>query len=568
MLKIFKEEICNLLAPLVDMTADQVAGELEVPPEPHMGEYAFPCYILARRWRCAPARIAADLAVQFSGKGTYLQEVRSEGPYLNFYVNWRRLGGQIVGEVKKSGQRYGWSDAGSGKTVVIDYSAPNIAKPFGVGHLRSTVIGNALYRMFRALGYRVIGINHLGDWGTQFGKLMAAFKQWGTPKGLDEHPVKYLYDLYVRFHREAEDDPSWEDRARRWFKSLEDGDPEALEMWKRFRQVSLEEFKRIYRFLGIEFDSYDGESFYNDRIDDVIALVKEKGLARESEGALVVDLEEHGLPPSLLRKTDGTTLYATRDLAAAIYRYNTYKFDRMLYVVGAEQSLYFQQLFKVLELLGFDWAERCVHVAFGLIHFEDGRMSTREGKTIFLEDVLRRALELAEKIIAEKNPGLSNRREAARKVGLGAIIFGDLINDRIKDVEFSWEKILDFSGETAPYIQYSHARICSILKRSGGIPRPEEFHPELMEAEEEQGLIIALGRFTESIERAAYTYKPSILARYLIDLAKAFNRFYHNCPVIQAPAGVQESRLLLIDAVRQVLANGLYLLGIEAPEEM
>ncbi len=566
----FKKEIAARLSALTGMTAEEAETTLEIPPDSALGEYAFPCFHLARRLKKPPQAIAAELAGQFAGlTSAYLERVEQAGPYLNFFVRPAYLFQELLPQILREGPSYGTLDEGAGRTVLVDYSAPNIAKPFSVGHLRSTVIGNALCRLYRACGYKVVGINHLGDWGTQFGKLIVAYRRFGEPALLADDPVHYLYRLYVRFHQEAEKAPELEDEARQWFRRLETGDREARELWQHFRDLSLENFQRLYRCLGISFDSYMGESDYNDQLEATIELARQRGLVKESEGALVADLEGHGLPSCLLRKKDGAALYITRDLAAAIYRHKTYAFHRMLYVVGAEQTLHFQQLFKLLELLGFDWAANCVHVPFGLIHFKDGRMSTRQGKVIFLEEVLERAVELAREIIEEKNPSLEEKDAVARAVGLGAVIFGDLINDRIKDVEFDWEKVLDFAGETAPYIQYSHARICSILRRAAAAkelpdPQPAALLPEA----EEKTLIIALGRFSEEINRAVRDNRPSYVARYLLELARSFNRFYHNCPVLTAAEELRKGRLMLVAAVRIVLQNGLALLGIEAPQEM
>jgi arginyl-tRNA synthetase len=572
----FKEEVAGLLSSLIAMSPAEIAPLLEIPPEPGMGDYAFPCFVLARRQKKPPHVIAAELAARIE-PGSIPGTVQNRGPYLNFYIDRPYLFEKLLLEITGRGIDYG-KEKGQNKTIVIDYSAPNIAKPFGVGHLRSTVIGSALYRIYRALGYRVVGINHIGDWGTQFGKLIVAFRRWGDSSQLQKDPVHYLYHLYVQFHREAEKEPELNEEARYWFRKLELEDEDAVGIWEHFRGLSLIEFQRLYRLMGIEFDSYQGESFYNNMLEETLELVREKGLLKESEGALLADLEPYGLPPCLLRKKDGAALYITRDLAAAIYRYKTYRFSKLLYVVGAEQTLHFKQFFKLLELLGFPWADDCIHVPFGLIHFKDGRMSTREGKVIFLEDVINRAIEMAQNIIREKNPGLENKEKAAKAVGLGAIIFGDLVNDRIKDVEFDWEKVLDFSGETAPYVQYAHARICSILKKAlgesatgsgerhfdGALARAEG----LLEAPEEEQLLITLARFKEQLRRAAEEYRPSFLARYLLDLARDFNKFYHNCPVLTAGGSLKEARLLLIEGVRIVLHNGLELLGIEAPEEM
>jgi len=560
----FKDEIGRLLAAQVGLDGAQAVVDLEVPPSPEMGDFAFPCFKLARSLKKAPARIAAELAEKVA-TGEFFERVEAKGPYLNFFCSRGLLAALTVRSVLEEKTNYGRQNNGLGKTVVFDYSAPNIAKPFGIGHLRSTVIGQALYRIFAALGYRCVGINHLGDWGTQFGKLIVAFQRWGEEDKLSADPILHLYDLYVRFHNEADADPALEDEGRAWFKRLEDGDETARLLWQRFRDLSLLEFRRIYEILGVEFDEYQGESFYNEMLDGTVRLLEEAGLTRLSEGALVVDLEEEGLPPCLLRKQDGATLYATRDLCAAIWRQSTYHFDLALYVVGADQALHFRQLFAVLKKMGYPWADRCQHVPFGLIRFKEGKMSTRQGTLVFLEDVLGRAVELAGAIIQEKNPGLAEKGTVARQVGIGAVIFGDLYNDRIKDVEFDWDKVLDFSGETAPYIQYSHARICSILRKAGLCLGGD---PALLLLEEEQAVVRTLARYPGAIVRAAETGRPSVMARYLVDLARDFNRFYHQCPVLQAGEDLKNARLLLIDAVRQVLANGLYLLGIAAPEEM
>ncbi len=565
-----KEEIGLLLAPLVSLEPDEIINLLEVPPEPSFGDLAFPCYTLAKIQKKAPPVIASQLSETLTGReGIFWSKATPRGPYLNFFIAPSAYGSAVLRRIRDEGDAYGHSDRGEGRNVPIDYSSPNIAKPFGVGHIRSTVIGHSLYLIYRALGYNSIGVNHLGDWGTQFGKLIVAFKRWGDEEELKADPVEYLYRLYVRFHREVEEEPALDDEARLWFKKLEEGDDEATGYWSRFRRLSLDNYEDIYGLLGIRFEYYHGESHYNEMLNDIIDLVQEKGIAIESEGALIVDLEPYGLPPVMLRKKDGATLYITRDLAAAIYRYETFNFARSLYVVGAEQVLHFQQLFKVLELLGFQWAEHCVHVPFGLIRFKEGRMSTRAGKIVLLEEVLKRSIDMARKIIEEKNPDLKDKENAAKAVGLGAVRFGDLSNDRIKNIEFDWDKALDFSGETAAYIQYAHARICSILRKAD--PEETAWNDEaasMTVQEEETALIKTLALLPEKIEASAEQYRPSILARYLIDVAREFNRFYHNCPVLGSEGALRHGRLLLIDATRQVIANGFALLGIVAPEEM
>ncbi len=565
-----KEEIGLLLSPLTSLEHAEVEILLEIPPDSEFGDLAFPCFTLSKTYKKAPTQIAGELADQLSGKkGLFWDRAAAGGPYLNFYIAPVAYGRAVLHQIWEQGDKYGYSDIGKGRNVPIDYSSPNIAKPFGVGHIRSTVIGHALYLIYKALGYNSIGVNHLGDWGTQFGKLIVAFKRWGKEEELKADPVDYLYRLYVKFHQLAEEDPTLEDEARAWFKRLEEDDHEAVDYWTRFRRLSLENYALIYDLLGIRFEHFHGESHYNKMLDDVIKLVQEKGIAKESEGALIVDLEPYGLPPVMLRKKDGATLYITRDLAAAIYRKKTFDFALSLYVVGAEQTLHFQQLFKVLELLGFEWAKDCVHVPFGLIRFKEGKMSTRAGKIILLEEVLKRSIDMAREIIEEKNPDLTDKESAAKAVGLGAIRFGDLSNDRIKNVEFDWEKVLDFSGETAAYIQYAHARICSILRKAGSDYKQwSDQAASLLVKEEEAILIKTLAVLPEKIIAAAEVYRPSILARYLVDVAREFNRFYHNCPVLSSEGDLQHGRLLLIEATRQVIANGLALLGIETPEEM
>ncbi len=570
-----KEEISRLLSPLINVKPVEIKELFEEPPENEMGDLSFPCFVLAKQEKKSPVLIAEELAQKLRNQeGVFWSNVDNKGPYVNFFMNYKAVGAELLPEILRGDSLKKWCDVGNGQTVVIDYSAPNIAKPFGIGHLRSTIIGNALYRIYQALGFKCLGVNHLGDWGTQFGKLIVAYSLWGEEDKLREDPVNYAYELYVKFHREAKDNNNLEDDAREWFRHLENGEKEAVQLWQNFCSFSLEEFKRVYKILGVDFDYFQGESYYNPYLDQTIEMIREKGITQKSEGALIVDLEPYGLPPSILQKKDGTTLYMTRDIAAAIYRYNNFKFDRMFYVVGSEQTLHFQQLFKILDLLKFDWAKNCEHVPFGLIRFKEGRMSTREGNVILLKEVIERAVSLAHEIIEQKNPDLVGKDKAAQKVGLGAVKFGDLSNDRVKDIDFEWSKVLDFSGETAPYIQYSHARICSILRKlevenncSENNRITKEIIKEL-EAEEEKSLLKELSMMTDTVLRSAEFNKPSMIARYLVSLAREFNRFYHNCPVLNAGRKKQQLRIALIQATRDVLAQGLELLGIEAPEEM
>jgi len=562
----FVQEIVKSIAAHMDLSEEEIAGQIALPPNPEMGEYAFPCFVLAKTMRKAPAVIAEELAGKVK-PGVLIRAVRNAGPYLNFEVKRDRLAAFVLGEIFEQGERYGTSDEGSGKTVVIDYSSPNIAKPIGIHHLRTTAIGHALYRIYEALGYRCIGINHLGDWGTQFGTVIVAYKRWGQEGLLKKAPIHYLLELYIKFHQEAEKDPSLEDEARGWFVKLEHGDEEATALWRLFRDLSLEELKRIYEQIGVRFDFYWGESFYNEMLDDTIAAMEAKGLLRESEGALIVDLSPHGLPPYLIRKRDGATLYQTRDIAAAFYRHERFGFSKMLYVVGAQQNLHFQQLFKVLELMGCPWVKDCAHVNFGTMRFKDGRMSTREGKIVFLEEVFERAVALTQAIIEEKNPDLKDKNKVARDVGIGAVLFADLSTRRIKDVAFDWDEVLNFDGETGPYVQYTHARFCSVLRKYGKLIEVDvDF--SLLKAKEELAVVRLLEGFPRTVKAAADQYEPSLIARHLLDLSTEANRFYNTCRVMGEDEALTRARILLVAAVKTVLAKGLVLLGMKAPEEM
>jgi len=452
----------------------------------------------------------------------------------------------------------------------MDYSHPNIAKPFGIGHLRSTVIGNSLYKILNLLGYKPIGVNHLGDWGTQFGKLIVAFKKWGKEKELEKDPIKYLLKLYVKFHDQAEKDETLNDQAREAFKKLEEGNKDYLALWESFKALSLQEFKRIYEILDVSFDSYQGEAFVNKLVPKAIKEAEKKIKTKISEGALIVDLKEKDMPPILLLKSDGATTYHSRDLAAALYRLKEYKANKLLYIVGSEQKLYFKQLFKLMTFLGYN-KDQFTHADFGLFKFPEGKMSTRKGNVIFLEDVLDKAIDLASQIIEEKNPTLNNKEEIAKNVGVGAIIFADLSNDRVKNINFDWDRMLSFEGETGPYIQYTHARACSILRKSKkefGVGITEKINFDAINIKEELAVITLLYKFPEVLIKVSETYKPHHLAQFLIALSQAFNEFYHKCPVISEMEHQMKSRLLLVDSVRQVLENGLNLLGIKAPEEM
>jgi len=531
-----------------------------------LGVYAFPCFVLSKKLKKAPGKIAEELAQKLKPTDL-IEEIYSIGPYLNFKVNKIKLAEFVLSEIFDKGESYGSDEIGKGKTIVIDFSSPNIAKPFGIGHLRTTMIGNALYHIHKKLGFTVIRINHLGDWGTQFGKVILAYKMWGDEKEFLKDPISTLYDLYVRFHTEEEKDPKLEEEARAWFKKLEDGNKEATQLWEKFRECSLKEFDRVYQMLGIEFDSYAGESFYNQFMDQTIEELKAKGLAEISQNALIVNLEKFNLPPCLLKKKDEATLYATRDITAAIYRYNTYHFHKNLYVVGTAQKLHFQQVFKVLELMGYAWAKDCVHVDFGWIKFKQEMMSTRKGNIVLLEDVLNKSIQLALKIIKEKNPDLENKEKVAYDVGIGAVVFADLSTRRNKDIDFDWDQALSFDGETGPYVQYTHARLCSLMRKYGK-PIKKDVNHRIFSTDEESRLIKLLEDYPRKIKQSAEAYEPSIICSYLIDLCATFNRFYQKQRIITEDEILTDARMLLAKGVQAVLKSGLSILGIKAPERM
>ncbi|CUP90449.1 arginine--tRNA ligase [Clostridium baratii] len=562
----YKEIIAKLIKEHVDLEIEDIKKLIEIPPKSDMGDFAFPCFQLARVMRKAPNMIAEELASKLNKEG--FERIENLGPYVNFFVDKETFTKNAIETVLTEGKDYGKSNVGEGKTVCIDYSSPNIAKPFHVGHLFTTAIGNSLYKLFEEEGYNVVGINHLGDWGTQFGKLISAYKRWVDEEALEKDPIAELLRIYVKFHDEAEKDPSLVDEGRMHFKRLEEGAEEETALWKRFRELSLKEFNRVYDLLGVKFDSLAGEAFYNDKMQVIIDELKEKNLLTESNGAQVVMLDEYNMPPCIILKEDGATIYATRDLAAANYRKNTYDFDKCVYVVGTPQALHFKQVFKTLELAGKDWAKDCVHVGFGLVKFADGGMSTRKGKVVLLDDLLSEAVSKTLEIINEKNPELENKEEVAKKIGIGAVIFTYLKNSREKDIIFDWKEILSFEGETGPYVQYSYARGNSILERAGEIDLTNVDYSKL-NSKEEFELIKSLESFKKNIHLAIEKFEPSVMSRYVIEVAKLFNKFYNAHSVLNLEdEELKKARLALVKASLQVIKNGLGLLGIEVVEKM
>ena len=549
-----------------ELTLEEITALIEVPPNKDMGDFAFPCFKLAKVFRKAPNMIAAELSEKIEAKGV-ISNVTPLGGYINFFVNKSQLAETVIKDVLTKKEKYGHSDLGKDKTIVIDFSSPNIAKPFHIGHIRTTVIGNALYKIYDSQGYNTVRINHLGDYGTQFGKLIVAFKLWGNKEAVEANPIPELLKLYIQFHDEAEKHPEMEDEARAWFTKLENGDKEAKELWQWFRDESLKEFARVYDLLDIEFDSYNGESFYSDKMDRVIDIIKDKGLLQESQGTNIVDLEEYNMPPALITKNDGSTLYMTRDLAAALYRKENYDFEKCIYVVGSQQSLHFQQLFKVLELVGFEWAKDMVHVPFGMVALEEGTMSTRKGRVVFLEDVLKQAIEKTKETMLAKNPNALNVDEIAKQVGVGAVVFQELSNSRIKDYTFSWSRTLSFEGETGPYVQYTHARCCAVLRKAEE-EVTTDINYELLNDVDSAEVLKVIASFNKTILNAMRKNEPHIITRFVLDLAQAFNKFYHDNSILVEDAELRKARLALVCATRQALENGLKLLGMQAPERM
>lgn len=561
----YKKLVAERIKENVDLELETIEKLIEIPPQSRMGDYAFPCFQLSKTLRKAPNMIAQDIKEKINQDG--FEKVENLGPYLNFFVDKLAFTKNTIEKVISKGDKYGSSEIGKGKNITIDYSSPNIAKPFHVGHLFSTAIGNSLYKILSSQGYNCIGINHLGDWGTQFGKLISAYKKWCDDEALEKDPIKELLRIYVKFHDEAEKDPSLEDEGRMYFKKLEDGCEEEVKLWQRFKDLSLKEFKNVYEMLGVEFDSYAGESFYNDKMDDVIQEIDDKGILVESNGAKVVMLDEYNMPPCIIKKADGATIYATRDLAAATYRKKNYDFAKSIYVVGMDQSLHFKQLFTTLKLMGHDWADSCKHVAFGLVRFADKKLSTRKGDVIFLEDLLNESIEKILEVINEKNPDLENKEETAKKIGIGAVVFTYLKNNREKDIVFDWKEMLSFDGETGPYVQYSYARGKSILRKAGEITGEVDYSK--LNSTEEFELIKSLESFNKAILDAIERLEPFMVTRYIIEVAKGFNKFYNAHNIINSQdEETKKARLKLVEATCQVIKNGLKLIGLEVVEKM
>ncbi|MFS9343469.1 arginine--tRNA ligase [Streptococcus parasanguinis] len=559
-----KELIASELAKVIDsLDQDAILNLLEQPKSSDLGDIAFPAFSLAKVERRAPQAIAADIAEKIDQSA--FEKVVATGPYVNFFLDKSKISGQVIKSVIEAGADYGQQDEGHGQNITIDLSSPNIAKPFSVGHLRSTVIGDALSNIFRKMGYNTIKINHLGDWGKQFGLLMVAYKKWGSKEAVEANPIDELLKLYVRINAEIENDPELDDEGRLWFKKLEDGDPEATELWQWFRDESLVEFNRIYKLLGVEFDSLNGEAFYNDKMDEAVQILEDKGLLKESKGASIVELDDVNLPPAMIKKSDGATLYITRDIATAIYRARTYNFVKNIYAVGQEQSNHFRQLKAVLKKMGFDWSDDMVHVDFGLVTKNRQKLSTRKGNIILLEPTLQEAISRAKAQIEEKNPELENKEEVAHAVGVGAVKFYDLKTDRRNGYDFDLEAMVSFEGETGPYVQYAYARIQSILRKANFTPSTDATYS--LSDPESWEIIKLLQDFSRVVKRAAENYDPSLIAKYAINLAQAFNKYYAHTRILdESPE--RESRLALSYSTAVVLKEALRLLGVDAPEKM
>ena len=567
----YTEKIAELLSPHIEgLETAEIKEMIETPADSSMGDFALPCFKLARVLRKAPPMIAKGIAEAVADEPMFAR-VEQVNAYVNMFLDREAFAGDVVSEVIAKDADYGRAEVGEDRKVIVEYSSPNIAKPFHIGHIRSTVIGNSIANIYDFLGYDVFRINHLGDYGTQFGKMIVAYRRWGNREDVVREPIKTLLSYYTKFHEEAEKDPSLEDEARATFTRLEHGEKEEVELWQWFRDESLKEFNRVYDMLGISFDSYNGESFYSDKMPRFVRELEEKGLLEEDQGAQIVRLDDYDLPVALITKSDGSTLYITRDIAAAVYRKETYDFYKNIYVVASQQNLHFQQWIQILEMMGYEWARDCVHVPFGLVSMEEGTMSTREGRVIFLEDVLNRAVDQTREIIKEKNVNTENIEETAAAVGIGAVIFNELSNYRIKDYVFSWDHVLNFEGETGPYVQYTHARACSILRNAGEeiVARAKAgFDPSFITGDSAHELVTLLYELPGVILEAGEKYEPSIVTRHIVDIAQAYNRFYHDEHILVENEDEKVAKVALVMAAKSAIANGLRLLGMKAPEKM
>ena len=566
----YRCEIAKKISDVTNISKEELANYIEKPKNSEMGDYAFPCFKLAKELKKAPAIIAEELKNNMDIDKNLIENVEIVGGYLNFYINKESLAREVIKEFDLKKEKYGSSNEGENKNVVIDYSSPNIAKPFHIGHLRSTVIGQSLYNIYKFLGYNSIGINHLGDWGTQFGKLIEGYKRWGKEYNIDKNPIDELTKLYVRINEECKKDESVLEECRKNFKKLEDGDKTCVELWKKFREVSLKEFQKVYDILGTKFESVCGESFYTDKMPEIVEMLEKSGKLIESQGAKVVDLEEKNMPPCIIIKSNKSTTYETRDLAAILYRARTYDFCKAIYVTSYEQILHFEQIFEVAKLLDMDekYKENLVHVPFGMVRLKEGKMSTREGNIIKLEDLLNEAVSRVEKIIEEKNPELENKKEIAKKVGIGAVIFNDLSNSRIKDEIFDWDTMLNFNGETGPYIQYIYVRTKSVLNKAGYIPKIEDVKIDNLLDKSSMEVLKLIYSFNEIVKLSISKNEPYIIARFLIDLAKAYSVFYTENQIMIENTEIKDARIYLTYMVNVVLETGANLLGIQMPERM
>lgn len=549
-----------------------VASLIEVPTDEKMGDYAFPCFRLAKEFRKAPDAIAAEIAEKLQ-KNPMFESVENVNAYVNIKIKRTDFIKDVIEDAVLKGDSFTKSNEGERKKVLVDYSSPNIAKPFHIGHIRSTVIGNALYLIYKNLGYDVVRINHLGDYGTQFGKMIVAYRKWGNKEDVQREPIKTLLSYYTKFHEEAGKNPELDEEARRVFVKLENGEAEEVALWKWFKEESLKEFEKVYKMLNIQFDSYAGESFYSDKIPAAVAQLEEKGLLKESQNSIIVDLDQFGLAPALVKKSDGSTLYITRDIAAALYRKDTYDFYKCLYVVASQQDLHFKQLFKVMELMGNQWAQNCIHVQFGMVSLAEGTLSTRKGRVVFLEDVLNKAVEKTREVVVEKGVVSENIDRVAEEVGIGAVVFNELAHNRIKDYTFDWDKVLNFEGETGPYVQYTHARSCSLLRKAGKdmvskAKNLDNIDYEKLTSNTMYELAKLIHNMPEVIKEAADRYEPSVITRHVVKIAQGFNRFYNEERILQGDATGTVSRLTLVIATKNAIKNGLALLGIKAPERM